>query len=229
MRIQPLRPLLRILKIIAKMTKDNAEASHVCRARCKNAACSKSSGKKIGHFANGLIWRSQERPGNAETAVASWFAGPNKHLVKQGVQTPIAAFNLASIEVGEAIVVVPKTSLVIAEEASIARQAVWLIRNLRNCEHRSIHRKIQTVLTVIAKGRVAIVDATHDVGPRSWSYFDKSSPGVSGISGCTGGVNENAFWIAIEAILHEEIIVAGHQEVVPGSDPAKSEFDAIIK
>src|SRR5215469_12527239 len=120
-RIQPLRPLLRILQIIAKMTIDNAEGSHVCRARRKNAAGGEGSGKKIGHFANGLIWRSQERPGNAETAVASWRAEPNKHLVKQGVQTPIAAFTLAGIEVGEAIVVVPKTSLVIAEEASIAR------------------------------------------------------------------------------------------------------------
>src|SRR5262249_784057 len=157
------------------------------------------------------------RAGDSETTVASWFAEPNENLIEHPIETPVAAVNCAGVEVGEETVVVPKTGLVIAEEASITRQAVGLISNLPDCEHRSIHREIHAVLTVVAEGRVAVVDAGHDVGPRGRSYFDKSSPGVSGIGGRTGGVDENAFWIAIEAILYEHVVVGRNQEVVAGS------------
>src|SRR5262249_14400367 len=189
------------------MTIDDAQADYVSRTRWENAARNKSGGKKIRHLADGLVGRHYERNGNAETAVGSWVPQPNEHLIGHQIESPVAAFKLTRIEVGEAIVVVPKAGLVIAQEASIARQAVGLIRNLADCEDRPIHRKIHAVFTVVAERRVAIVHAAHDVGPRGRSYFDKSSPGVSGIGGRTGGVDENAFWVAIEAILYEDIVV----------------------
>src|SRR4029453_3207831 len=115
------------------------------------------------------------------------------------------------------------------EQAAVARKAVGLIRNLRNCEQRSIHREIHAVVTVIADGRIAVVDATHDVGPHGRSYFDKSSPGVIGIGGHTGRVEENAHRIAIEAVLYEDVVVGRDKEVVAGANTANPEFDAIIK
>ena len=63
------------------------------------------------------------------------------------------------------------------------------------------------MITVVADGRVAVVDATHDVGPRGRLYFDKSPPGVIGIGGYTGGVEENTYRIAIEANLDEDVVV----------------------
>ena len=83
--------------------------------------------------------------------------------------------------------------------------------------------------TIVADGRVAVVDATHDVGPRSRSYFDKSSPGVIGIGGHTGGVKKNTHRIAIKAGLYEGVVVRRDEEVVAGSDATESELDAIIK
>src|SRR6266699_5239352 len=132
---------------------------------------------------------------------------PNENLIEQDAESPVSAFKFAGVEISEATVVVPKTGLVIGEEAAVARQAVGLIRNLRNCEQRSIHREIHAVVTVVADGRIAVVDTTHDVGPRGRSYFDKSSPGVIGIGGHTGGVEENAYRIAIEAVLYEDVVV----------------------
>src|SRR4029434_524363 len=90
---------------------------------------------------------------------------PNENLIKHGVESPVSAFKFASVEVGEPTVVVPKTGLVITEEAVVARQAVRLIRNLAYCEKRPIHREIHAMLIVGTNGRIAIVDATHDVGP----------------------------------------------------------------
>src|SRR5262252_7857688 len=117
--IQLFRPPLRILQVIAKMTVDNAQTGNISWTRWENASCNKSGGKKIWHLADGLVRRDYERAGNAQTAVASLLSEPNKNLIKQGVETPIAAFNLTGIEVGEVIVVVPKTGFVITEEASI--------------------------------------------------------------------------------------------------------------
>src|SRR6516164_10818620 len=171
------------------MTIDNAQSDYVSRTQWENAARNNGGGKKIGHLADGLVRRDYERAGNAETAVAALLPEANENLIEHPIETPVAAFNLTGIEVGETIVVVPKAGLVIAEEASIARQAVGLIRNLADCEDRPIHRKIHAVFTVVAERRVAIVHAAHDVGPRCRSYFDKSSPGVSGIGGRTGGVD----------------------------------------
>src|SRR5881409_513561 len=118
---------------------------------------------------------------------------PNENLIEQDVEAPVAAVKFAGVEIGKATVVVPKTGLVIAEEAAVSRKAVGLIRNLRNCEQRSIHREIHAVVTVVADGGIAIVHAGHDVGPRGRSYFDKSSPGVIGIRGHSGGVEENSY------------------------------------
>src|SRR5215831_7371145 len=116
---------------------------------------------------------------------------PNENLIKHGVESPVSAFKFVSVEVGEPTVVVPKAGLVIAEEAVVARNAVRLIRKLTDCKDRPIHREIHAVLIVGADGRIAVVDAAHDVGPCGRSYFDKSSPGVVGICGHTGGVEEN--------------------------------------
>src|SRR5215471_20886194 len=132
------------------MTIDNAQPDYVSRTQWENAARNNSGGKKIGHLADELVRRDHERAGNAETAVAALLPEANEYLIEHPIETPIAAFNLTGIEVGETIVVVPKTGLVIAEDALIARQAVGLIRNLPDCEHRSIHREIHAVLTVFA-------------------------------------------------------------------------------
>src|SRR4029453_1337265 len=118
----------------------------------------------------------------------SLLSEPNENLIKQSVESPVSAFTFASIEVAEATVVVPKAGFVIPDQAAIPRQAVGLIRNLPNCEQRSMHREIHTVVTVVADGRIAVVHATHDVGPRGRLYFDKSSPGFLGMGSNTGGV-----------------------------------------
>src|SRR5215470_15746854 len=55
--IQLLRPPLRILQVIAKMTIDHPQTDYVSRTRGENAARNKSSGKKIGHLADGLVRR----------------------------------------------------------------------------------------------------------------------------------------------------------------------------
>src|SRR5215468_8162081 len=55
--IQLLRPPLKILQVIAKMTVDNAQADYVSQTRWKNATRNKSGGKKIGHLADGLVGR----------------------------------------------------------------------------------------------------------------------------------------------------------------------------
>src|SRR4030095_8261619 len=143
---------------------------------------------------------------------------PNENLIKHGVESPVSAFKFASVEVGEPTVVVPKTGLVITEEAVVARHAVGLIRKLTDCEDRPIHREIHAMLIVGAERRIAVVDATHDVGPSGRSYFDKSPPGVVGIGAHTGGVEENPDRIAVEAILYENVVVGRDQEVVSRSD-----------
>ena len=56
-RIQLLRPPLKILQVIAKMTVDNAQADYVDRTRREDAARNKSSREKIGHLTDGLIRR----------------------------------------------------------------------------------------------------------------------------------------------------------------------------
>src|SRR5215831_15604018 len=55
--IQLLRPPLRILQVIAKMTVNNAQANYVSRTRWENAARNESGGKEIGHLADRLIRR----------------------------------------------------------------------------------------------------------------------------------------------------------------------------
>src|SRR5262249_9054582 len=152
-------------------TVDNAQADNVSRTRWENATRDESSSKKIGHPADRLVRRCQERAGDSETSVASWLSEPNENLVEHAIEAPVPAVKFAGVEISEVTVVVPKAGLVIAEQASIARQAVGLISNLRNCEQRSIHRKIHAVIIVRADGWIAVVNATHDVGPRGWSYF----------------------------------------------------------
>src|SRR6476620_8182448 len=161
--------------------------------------------------------------------MTSLLSEPNENLIKQGVESPVSAFKFASIEVAEETVVVPKSGFVITDQATIPRQAVRLIRNLRNCEQRSIHREIHAVVTVVADGRVAVVDATHDVGPCGRLYFDKCSPGVIGIGGHTGGVEENAHRIAIETVLYKPVIIGRNEKIVAGANAAEPKFDASIK
>src|SRR4029077_21064412 len=137
--IQLLRPPLKILQVIAKMTVDNAQADYVDRTRREDAARNKSSREKIGHLADGMIGRDQERAGNAEAAIAALLSEPNKHLIKQGVEAPVPALKFAGVEVAEAPVFVPKAAFVITNQAAIPWQAVGLIRNLPNREERPIH------------------------------------------------------------------------------------------
>ena len=85
------------------------------------------------------------------------------------------------------------------------------------------------MVTVVADGRIAIVDATHDVGPRGGSYFDKSAPGIIGIRGHAGGVEKNSYRIPIETVLDENIVVRRDEKIVSGGNSADPEFEAIIK
>src|SRR5262245_23925931 len=161
--------------------------------------------------------------------MAALLPEPNENLVEHAIEAPVAAVHCAGVKVGVQTVIVPKTGLVIAEQTSITWQAVGLICNLADCEQRSIHRKIRAVMIIAANGWVPVIDATHDVGPRGRSYFDKSNSGIIGIDAHTGGVEENAYRIPIEAILYENIVVGRDQEVVARADAAKSEFDAIVE
>src|ERR1043166_5334561 len=48
--IQHLRPLLRILQVLAEVTEDNAQAGHIHRPRWEDAARHKSGGTKVWHL-----------------------------------------------------------------------------------------------------------------------------------------------------------------------------------
>src|SRR5207249_11255883 len=65
-----------------------------------------------------------------------------------------------------------------------------------------------------------------DVGPCGRLYFDKSSPGVIRIGGHTGGVEENAYRIAIEAVLYEHVIVGRNEKIVARSEEHTSELQS---
>ena len=55
--IQLLRPPLKVLQVIAKMTVDNAQADNIVRTRRENATRNKSARKKIRPPADGLVRR----------------------------------------------------------------------------------------------------------------------------------------------------------------------------
>src|SRR6476620_3044567 len=123
--------------------------------------------------------------------MAALLSESNKNLIKECVEAPVSTLKFASVEVAEATVVVPKTGLVITDQAAVTRHAVGLIRNLTDCEDRPIHREIHAMLIVVADVGIAFVDATHDVGPCGGFYLNKSSPCVVGIGAHTRGVEEN--------------------------------------
>jgi hypothetical protein len=113
--IQLLRPTLKILQVIAKMTVHNAQADYISRTRWENATRNKGARKKIRHLTHGLIGRGQERAGDSETAMVNWFPEPNENLVKHPIKAPIPAVEPDRVEVSEETVVVPKAGLVIAD------------------------------------------------------------------------------------------------------------------
>src|SRR5205823_5325992 len=127
-------------------------------------------------------------------------------------EAPAAARHVRSLaapgggEVGEAAVVVPEASLVVAEQACVARQAVALVSDLSESEQRSVHREVNTVVRVGADGWIAVIQAAHDVCPRRRPHLDARAPGGVGIGRHARGVEENADRIAIEAVLDEYIV-----------------------
>src|SRR5215510_2116133 len=96
-RIELLGASLRVLQIVAEVTVYDAEAPHVRRPRCKDAADQEASGEEDGHQADGLVGRDDERAGDAETAVAAWLPEAHQHLVAQAVETPTAARQVRSL------------------------------------------------------------------------------------------------------------------------------------
>jgi len=99
-----LRPPLKILHVIAKMTVDKRPSDRVDRTRGKMPRVNKSSREKIGHLADGLIGDTKKEPAyqNHDDFLLS---EPNEKLIKQGVESPVSAFKFASIEVAEETVV----------------------------------------------------------------------------------------------------------------------------
>src|SRR5215470_453858 len=233
--IELLDASLRVLQVVAEMTVHDAEAPYVRRPRCKDAADQEAGGEKDGHLANGLVRRDDEQAGDAETAVAAWLPEAHQHLVAQAVETPAAARQVRSLaapgggEVGEAAVVVPEASLVVAEEACVTRQAVALVSDLPDSEQRPVQREINAVVIVGADRRIAVIHAAHDVCPRRRPHLDARAPGGVGIGGHARGVEENADRIAIEAVLDKHIIVWRDEEVVSGGNAADAELDAVVE
>jgi hypothetical protein len=82
---------------------------------------------------------------------------------------------------------------------------------------------------VSADGRVAVIPAAHDGRPRGRPHLEERTPGGVGIRGHTGGVEEDADRIAIEAVLYEYVVVGRDEEVVSSSDAADAECNAVIK
>src|SRR4029453_10637829 len=212
-----------------------AEAPHVRRPRWKDAADQEASGEEDGHQADGLVGRDDERAGDAETAVAAWLPEAHQHLVEQAVEAPAAARQVRSLaasgsgEVDEAAVVVPEASLVVAEEAGVARQTVALIADLPDNKQRSVHREVNAVVRVGADGGIAVIHAAHDVRPCRRSHLDARAPGGVGVGGHARGVEENADRIAIEAVLDKHVVIRRDEEVVPSGDAADAELDAVVK
>src|SRR5215470_8108241 len=211
--IELLDASLRVLQVVAEMTVHDAEAPYVRRPRCKDAADQEAGGEKDGHLANGLVRRDDEQAGDAETAVAAWLPEAHQHLVAQAVEAPAAARQVRSLaapgggEVGEAAVVVPEASLVVAEEACVARQAVALVADLPDSKQRSVHREVHAVMRVGTDGGITVIHAAHDVRPCCRSHLDARAPGGVGVGGHARSVEENADRIAIEAVLDEYIVV----------------------
>src|SRR5215831_15182256 len=95
--IELLRAPLRVLQVVAEVTVYHAEAPHVRRPRCKDAADQEAGSEKNRHLADGFIGRDDERAGDAETAVAGWLPEAHQHLVEQAVEAPAAARGVWSL------------------------------------------------------------------------------------------------------------------------------------
>src|SRR5262249_36578093 len=141
------------------------------------------------------------------------FAELNQHLVEQAIEAPVPPTGLGGVgardgvKVGVSAVVVPEPSLVVTDQALIARKTVYLVSNFPHGEQRPTHRPVQAVVLVVADGGVAVIPAAHDVSSLSRSHFDESTPGGVGIGGHAGGVKENTDGIAVKAVLHEHVVV----------------------
>src|SRR5262249_27416847 len=81
-RIELLGARLRVLQVVAEVPVNNAEAPHVRRPRGKDATDQEAGGEEVGHLADGLVRRDNERASDAETAVAAWLPEAHQHLVE---------------------------------------------------------------------------------------------------------------------------------------------------
>ena len=85
------------------------------------------------------------------------------------------------------------------------------------------------MVVVIADGRIAIINAGHEVSTLGQLHLEAGTPSVVGVGAHARRVEENANGIAIKAILHEQIIILGDEKVVAGTDAAETEFDPVIE
>src|SRR6185503_14303328 len=53
----------------------------------------------------------------------------------------------------------------------------------------------------------------------------ENAPGGIGIRGHAGRVQEDGYRIAVETILHKQVVVGRNEEVVPGGDSAHAKLD----
>ncbi len=134
-----------------------------------------------------------------------------------------------SVEVGELAVIVPTPYFVVPDQTLVARETVALVPSLPNGEDWPIHRPVQVVVLIVADGGVAVIQAALHVRPLGRSSRNESAPRGVGVRGHARRVEEDARWIAVEAVLYEHVVVGGHEEIVPGGDAADSELDAVVE
>ena len=78
-------------------------------------------------------------------------------------------------------------------------------------------------------GDVAVVHAAHHIHPFGRFHFDEAAPRGVGIGGHARSIEEDADRVAVEAVLHEDVVVRRDQEIVTGRDAADPELDAVVE
>src|SRR5215813_6133645 len=84
-------------------------------------------------------------------------------------------------------------------------------------------------MLVGADGNVAVVQTAHHVYPLDGAHFHQTAPRRVGIGAHAWSIEEDADRIAVEAVLHEDVIVRRDQEVIAGADTADPELDAVVE
>src|SRR5262249_16311444 len=133
-------------------------------------------------------------------------------------------------EIRELGVIVPEPRFVISEQwRLVARQAVHLIANFPNRKQGAIHGKVRAVMFDFSNGRIAVVNAAHDISAFGRPHLEGSAPGCVGVSGHAWRVEKNAHGIAIKTVLHEKPVVRGNEKIVARGDTTEPDLEVVLK